>query len=345
MARRIFIRSLNWLGDTIFQAPALRLLRQTLPEAELFIQAKPSVAEVVRAYGIGEVLPWVEGTWTRAAQIRSLGTDTAILLPKSLGTGLEAFLGRVPERLGWGGQGRNLLLTRVLPRWSDGDHYALRFRKLMIDALGLGAGAPATGADLDLPSAWAEAAEAALPGHAGPLVLIAPGANGGVAKQWALPRWRALVEGLVAAGYRPVVAGTAREAALGTELSGGLPAVTDLVGRTSLQALGGLAARASLVVANDSGLVHLAGALGSRVLALYGPTDPATSHPLGRHAHALWNRVPCAPCFERQCPTDHRCMLGLEPGGVLEVALQLLQGLKPASPLLMERPPLSEVQV
>ncbi|WP_005031973.1 lipopolysaccharide heptosyltransferase II [Holophaga foetida] len=340
MALRIFIRSLNWLGDTVFQAPALRLLRLRHPDAEIFIQARPSVADVVRAYGIGEVLPWADGILARARQIREIKADQAILLPKSLGTGVEAFLGRVPERLGWGEQGRNLLLTRVLPRWSDQDHYALRIRKLMIDALELSGELPATGAELELPVAWAEAAEDALPGNFGPFLLIAPGASGGTAKQWPPAQWKALLECFTAHGLRSVVVGTTREAELGAFLAGGNPGVLDLVGRTDLRALGGLAARASLVLANDSGLVHLAGALGAPVLALYGPTDPATSHPLGVRAHALWNRVACAPCHKRQCPTDHRCMLGLLPGDVLSAALALLGEGGSRSPLLVTRPSL-----
>jgi len=340
MALRIFIRSLNWLGDTVFQAPALRLLQKQCPDAEVFIQAKPSVAEVVRAFGVGEVLPWQEGVWARARQIRALKADRAILLPKSLGTGMEAFLGRVPERLGWGEQGRNLLLTRVLPRWDDRDHYALRFRKLMIDALALTGELPETSAELKLPEVWADAALEVLPGDFGPFFLIAPGASGSAAKQWPPAQWKALLEHFTARGLRSVVVGTAREAELGGFLAQGNTGVLDLVGQTDLRALGGLAARASLVLANDSGLVHLAGALGARVLTVYGPTDPGTSHPLGPRAYALWNRVACAPCHQRQCPTDHRCMLGLSPEDVQVAASELLEDRPIRSPFLVSRPAL-----
>ena len=341
---RIFIRSLNWLGDTVFQAPALRLLQQSLPGAELLIQAKPSVAQVVKAYGIGEVLPWVEGTFARGRKIRDLGADRAIILPKSLGTGFEAFLGRVPERLGWGGQGRNLLLTRVLPRWNDRDHYALRFRRLMIQALGLSGVIPATGAALALPESWAEAAAQVVAAAEGPFLLIAPGASGGRAKQWPPALWKTLLEGFTVQGLKSLVVGTGPEMELGSFLAEGNPGVVNLVGRTDLRALGGLAARASLVLANDSGLVHLAGALGAPVLALFGPTDPQTSHPLGVRAHALWNRVPCAPCLKRDCPTDHGCMLGLNPVEVQAAALALLEGQAIQSPFLVSRPELAGIQ-
>lgn len=336
---RIFVRSLNWLGDAVFQAPALRLLHARMPEAELFIQAKPSVAEVVRAYGLGEVLPWEEGPLARGRQIRALGADVALLLPKSFGSAVDAFLGRVPQRIGWGGQGRNPLLTRVLKRWDDSDHYALRFRSLVASALGEGEN-PATSAVLQLPRVWAEAAAPLLQDVKDPFVVLAAGASGGLAKQWEPAQWKALLKNIGAAGYRVLVVGKREEAALGAFLAEGERSVLDLVGRTDLRQLGGLAAGASLVVANDSGLLHLASALGAPLLGIYGPTNPGTSHPLGRRARALWNRVECAPCHKRNCPIDHRCMRGLETDSVWAVARDLLEDREANSPFLVPRPSL-----
>lgn len=335
---RIFVRSLNWLGDAVFQAPALRLLRQRRPEAELFIQAKPAVAEVVRAFGVGEVLPWKESVLARSRQIRALDADLALLLPKSFGTALEAFLGRVPQRIGWGGQGRDLLLTQTAPRWDDRDHYALRFRKLVLSVLGEGPEALATSCALELPPSWVEAADPLLRELEGPFVVIAAGASGGLAKQWEPPHWKALLGELAAAGYRCLVVGKAEEAELGRFLSEGNSRVLNLVGKTNLRQLGGLAGKAALVVANDSGVLHLAAALGAPLLGIYGPTTPETSHPLGSRAYAAWNRVNCAPCLLRRCPIDHRCMRDLGPGAVWGIAQAILEGRVPESPFLVPRP-------
>jgi heptosyltransferase-2 len=337
---RIFVRSLNWLGDAVFQAPALRLIKARWPEAELLIQAKPSVAEVVRAYGLGELVPWHEGRMARAAEIRALKADRALLLPKSFGSALDAFLARVPQREGWAGQGRSLLLTRRLPRWEDRSHYALRFRALAASFLGAG-DSPATSAALALPAAWGAAAEPLLAGLEGPFVLLAPGASGGLAKQWEPIHWRALARTLAIAGYPSLVVGKAEEADLGAFVADGDPAVHNLVGRTDLKQLGGLAGRASLVLANDSGLLHLAAALGAPLLGIYGPTSPETSYPLGSRAWAMWNRVQCAPCFKRVCPIDHPCMMALGPEAVAPVARALLEGREPGpSPFLVPRPTL-----
>ena len=341
---RIFIRSLNWLGDAVFQAPALRLLKQQWPEAELFIQAKPSVAEVVKAYNLGEMLPWHEGTLARSQQIRNLHPDLALLLPKSFGTALDAFLGRVPERIGWGGQGRNLLLTRVAPRWNDQDHYALRFRTLVMSALGPGEH-PSTSAALEMPSTWAEAATPILQELNGPYVLLAPGASGGIAKQWEPAHWKTLLQFITSAGYRALVVGKAEESELGAFLAEANPAVLNLVGKTNLKQLGGLAGQAALVMANDSGVLHLAAALGAPLLGIYGPTTPETSHPLGECAWALWNRTECAPCHKRVCLTDHGCMKGLEAPAVWKVAQALIEGRTPISPFLVKRPVLPGINV
>jgi heptosyltransferase-2 len=264
-----------------------------------------------------------------------VNAELALILPKSFGTALDAFLGRVPQRIGWGGQGRNLLLTRLAPRWNDHDHYALRFRNLVAEQFGEGS---ETSAHLDLPPSWREAADPLLREGKEPYMLVAAGASGGVAKQWEPSQWKALLGDLGAAGYRCLVVGKAEEGELGSFLSEGNPRVLNLVGQTNLRQLGGLAASAALVVANDSGVLHLAAALGAPLLGIYGPTTPETSHPIGDRAFALWNRVACAPCLLRSCPIDHRCMTGMTPEAVGRVALAILEGRTPESPYLMPRP-------
>ena len=336
---RVLIRSLNWLGDAVMQAPALRLLKALEPDAELIFLAKPAVAEVVAAYGLGEVLPWSPKLLDRARAIRGAKPDAALILPKSFGTALETFLGRVPERWGWAAQGRSLLLTRALPRWRDEDHYALRFRSLVAGALEA-KDLPATSAALPLPPAWEAAAAPFLRADGRATALLAPGAAGGWAKQWPLASWTDLAKRLLKEGVPVAVLGRKEETELGAAMAAEAPGLLDLTGRTSLAALGGLLAKAPLAVANDSGTMHLAAALGAPTLGIFGPTSPRTSHPLGAAAHALWAEVECAPCYRRECPIDHRCMGRLDPESIWPVAASLLEGRSPASPLLAPRPAL-----
>lgn len=337
---RILIRSLNWLGDAVMQAPALRLLKELRPEAELVLLAKPGVAEIVNAYGLGELLPWSETLLGRARTIRGAKVDAAILLPKSLGSALEAALGGAPERWGWGAQGRNILLTKTLSPWEETSHYALRFRRLVADALDAGRDLPETSADLVTPVSWEEAAAAVDRNGGAQWVLLAPGAAGGNAKRWPLSSWIGLAQRLVKEGFEVAVIGRQEEAALGRAMTEAAPAVSDLTGRTSLAALGGLLANARMVVANDSGTMHLAAALGTPVLGIFGPTSPRTSYPLGRNAVALWAEVECAPCYLRECPIDHRCMARLDVESIWPIASSMLGGRTAASPLIAPKPPL-----
>ena len=337
---RILIRSLNWLGDAVMQAPALRLLKQLRPDAELVFLAKPAVAEIVKAYDLGPVLPWSPGLLARASTIRRAKVDAALLLPKSLGSALEAVIGGVPERWGWRAQGRGILLTRALPRWDDSAHYALRFRSLVAEALEAESDLPDTSADLVAPDAWTEAAAPFHRADGLPMALLAPGAAGGSAKQWPIASWTALAQRLLKEGVPTAVIGRQEEAGLGQAMADQAPGLLDLTGKTSLAALGGLLSQAALVVANDSGTMHLAAALGAPTLGIYGPTSPKTSHSLGKAARAVWAEVECAPCYLRECPIDHRCMTRLDDESLWLIASSMMGGHSPASPLIAPRPPL-----
>ena len=94
-------------------------------------------------------------------------------------------------------------------------------------------------------------------------------------------------------------------------------AIVDLTGRTSLLALAGVLGLAGRVLANDSGAMHLAAALGTPTVSVFGPTREWATAPLGPHrilTHEVW----CRPCMLRECPLDHRCMTAVTPDRVIE---------------------------
>jgi heptosyltransferase-2 len=146
------------------------------------------------------------------------------------------------------------------------------------------------------------------------LVLVAPGAEFGRAKRWPAEHYAAVARHALAAG-RPVwLLGSPKDAEITGLIAGAAPGAVDLAGRTRLLDVVDLLSLASVVVCNDSGLMHVAGALGVRVIALFGSTSPAFTPPLGRDAEVLRLGLACSPCFQRECPLGHqRCLVDLGP--------------------------------
>jgi heptosyltransferase-2 len=171
-----------------------------------------------------------------------------------------------------------------------------------------------------------------------PFVVLAPGAAYGSAKQWLPERFAELGARVVRdLGWHVVLVGSRADApvcgeigsrlsALGSRLpspGSRLPSVVNLAGRTSLAELAALLSRSRAVVANDSGAMHLAGAVGARVVAVFGSTNEHRTAPLtqGDAAPApviLTHDAFCRPCMLRECPIDHRCMRGVSADRVFQ---------------------------
>jgi heptosyltransferase-2 len=187
---------------------------------------------------------------------------------------------------------------------------------------------------IDVPgAARAEARElVATHGHVAgtPLIVFAPGAAYGKAKQWLPAHVAALMARLGRErGASCVMVGSRGDASTARTIARHVGALThgrliDLVGCTSLAALAGVLSIADACVCNDSGAMHLAAAVGTRVVATFGPTNEHATRPLSGiegHASVLTHDVWCRPCMLRECPIDHRCMRGLLPDRVFaEVA-------------------------
>jgi heptosyltransferase-2 len=175
-----------------------------------------------------------------------------------------------------------------------------------------------------------EAARALVPAR--PFVVLAPGAAYGRAKQWPPERYAELADRLRRTrGLASVVIGAGADRAASQELKdalAGLPggsetagALVDLVGRTDLPTLAAVLSLAHAVVANDSGAMHLAGAVGAPVVAVFGPTNERQTAPLAAApdrppARLAIHHVWCRPCMLRECPIGHMCMRGVTAADV-----------------------------
>jgi heptosyltransferase II len=329
----------NWLGDAVLALPAIADVRRAYPAARLAVAARRAVAGVFRLVPAVDEVVVLESDarwWRRSvfrADVESLRAyDLAIVLPNSFQSAWLVQRAGIAERWGYRTDVRARLLTRAVPRVRGG-HQAEYYQRLT-SALGIPAGSPAPAIELEDERRGGARALLAERGHpAGAMLAVfAPGAAYGRAKQW-IP---AHVATLIARLQRErsatcVLVGSAADRATGDEIRRALPAVErgdpgagrliDLIGHTSLEQLAGVLASADVCVCNDSGAMHLAAAVGTRVVATFGPTNEHATGPLawpGARAEVLTHEVWCRPCMLRECPIDHRCMTGLTPGRVFE---------------------------
>lgn len=320
---RVVIRPPNWLGDAVMALPAMAALRRHWPAADLTIAAVPAVAALFREdtdVRPDHVIDLPTGSSSAIAALEGGGFDVGVLFPNSFRSAWQFWRAGIPARWGYGASGRRLLLTKRSPRGRRPGviHQADYYRDLVA---GLGVAELTPSLPRLAPShPSVERANALLAqfgvADADLLIGVAPGAAYGQAKQWPPERMAEVTARLIRARHpRVVIVGAShdREAARAIEswLRAHTPDVVDrvinLAGRTSLGALVGVAARFSAFVSNDSGAMHLAAALGTPVVAIFGPTDERATRPLGSH-RVISVPVFCRPCLLRDCPIDHRCM-------------------------------------
>jgi ADP-heptose:LPS heptosyltransferase len=182
-------------------------------------------------------------------------------------------------------------------------------------------GAPAAGRALEFPLTGEDEAEAAALGLEPPYALVHPGATS-ASRRWPAERFAAVAAALAARGLRVAVTGTASERGLTAAVAG--DAALDLGGRTSLGGLAALLRGAKLLVASDTGAVHLAAAVGTPSVAVFLSGDPVRwAHPAPHRIARV--QVECNPCPHLTCPIDHRCAQRLHPGHVVAGAAALLE--------------------
>ena len=158
-----------------------------------------------------------------------------------------------------------------------------------------------------------------------PVAVLCPGAEFGPAKRWPVDHFAALARMLADDGYALWILGSPNDRPVATALVAALgsavPGVADLTGRTDLGSAIDLMSAATLVVSNDSGLMHAAAAVGARLVALFGSSSPAYTPPLSPTARIARIDIACSPCFKRECPLGHfRCMRELTPQLVYNLA-------------------------
>jgi heptosyltransferase-2 len=264
--------------------PALQAFRRKHPALRLVLLAKRALHPLWRMSGLPDVILGADrglrGTLRTVEAARREGCGTAYVLPHSLRSALLPLLAQIPVRIGLPGPFRGVLLSRViLPRLAPGRmHQSYEY----LDLLAPGSEGPLEPPRLTLEAGGEEAAGKLLGEAGGPWVGLLPGAARGPSKQWPSEHFAELGRRLAADGWQVAVMGSAADAACCGHIAESIgTSALNLGGRTPLAVWAACLARCRAVVANDSGGMHLAAALGTPVVALYGLTDPARTGPLG----------------------------------------------------------------
>ena len=331
----ILVRGANWIGDAVMTLPALAALRDHFPQARLTVMTRPWAAGVYQGQaGTARVMTYEPAGRHRGlrgilALTRELAHfDLALLFQNAFSAALFPALARIPERWGYARDGRSWLLTRAV-RIKPGDlavHQVFYYLNLL-EKLGIPAPYRPPRLTLDEPAEAENLLASAGLGAGRPFLALAPGAAFGPAKRWpeaCFARAARLILESRPGGV--VILGGPDEAPVATRLEEMLPKPKlNLAGRTNLKTAMAVLSRAYLLLTNDSGLMHLGGALDVPLAAVFGPTDPAATAPLGP-SRLIRSRAACAPCLKRVCPLPRQvCFDEASPELVAETALELLR--------------------
>ena len=342
--RQILIIGPSWIGDMILAQSLFKLLKQqdeacaidvaapawTLPLLERMPQVRQAIPLPFRH---GKLDLWQRLHIGRA--LRPKGYQHAIVLPKSFTSAILPCAAGIPRRTGFRGEMRYGLLNDL--RRLDPVRLPMTVQRFV--ALGLPPEAPLP-EPLPRPELIASPAGAVhalhrlgreLPSRA--VLGLCPGAEYGPAKRWPEEHYAAVARWALEQGYEVWLFGSAKDAAITQaidRLSGNR--CLDLGGKTQLGEAIDLMSLCSAVVSNDSGLMHVAAALGRPLVALYGSSDPHHTPPMSERASILHLGLPCSPCFERQCPLGHlKCLRDIAPAQVIERLAPRLAEVLPAA--------------
>ncbi|NTV14095.1 MAG: lipopolysaccharide heptosyltransferase II [Desulfobulbaceae bacterium] len=333
--QKILIRSTNWIGDAIMTTPAVRTIRANFPAAHIAILAYPWVADVFLASPhVDEVIIFqrdgehrgLRGLWRLARQLAARNFDLAILLQNAFKAALIVRLAGIPVRAGYSRDGRRLLLTEpVAIRPEIRQLHQVHYYQGLCRDLGLKPGSDEL--FLQLPPAaesWAQKFSADFPGR--PVIGLNPGAAYGPAKCWPVERYGALAARLAGELNAVIpVFGTAADVQTAAAIKSFAPeAVVDLAGTTSLAEAMALIGHCHTFVTNDSGLMHVAAAQKTPLVAIFGSTDPVATGPFAERVVVLRKNLDCQPCFRTHCRADFRCMTEIGVEEVLAAVRQLL---------------------
>ncbi|MFQ5803818.1 MAG: glycosyltransferase family 9 protein [Candidatus Methylomirabilales bacterium] len=321
-AKRVLIVKLSSLGDLIHALPTIHCLKVDLPASITWV-VNAAYAPLLRyAADVDEVIPFdrerpLRGLWGVVSELRRREFDLVIDLTGLFKSALISRLARGKVCLGPSyAREFSWLFYQQRIGSSDLDRHAVERYLDVVRAFGLeerNRVFPLTFPSSSLPVDGSQ-----------PVVVLIPSARWPT-KVWPATSFADLADRLRRDRIRVVMVGG--ELPSPEDPVGGVEGVVDLRGLTSLAELGGVLERADLIIANDTGPMHLAAALGRKVITLMGPTDPRRTGPYGAGHRILSSFPPCSPCFSKVCrnPAGQICLRDLRPAEVYAAAIEMLR--------------------
>jgi heptosyltransferase-2 len=328
---KILIRATNWVGDAIMALPALRAVRRRFSDAEIAILALPYVADIYRdqeicdrfiLYDRGGTHAGLSGRERLAAELRAQSFEVALLLQNAFDAAWLAWRAGIPQRIGYARDARTILLTKPVAVPKPGEippHEKFYYLELLCRAGWLESLPEESSIALKIPEENRCRAAAFLraSGARPDAMRIAVGAAAsyGSAKCWPPDRFAEVLNRLQMQRDADVILfGTAAEQDVSAAIASDMRCHSiDLTGKTPIGELPALLSQCHLFVGNDSGAMHVAGAVGLPVVAVFGPSDPHGTAPVTPRCTIVQQKPYCSPCFLLRCPTDHRCMKAITP--------------------------------
>jgi heptosyltransferase-2 len=340
--RRILIKAVNWLGDLVMTLPAMRAVRRAHPDAHLAILIKKELAsffdgdqwlDEVIPYSVASGFAGLNDRRKIVGQIRARHFDLAVVMPNSFESALWVTAGGVARRAGYALDRRGAMLThKAMPPPDALDGHQVRYFLAMVrETLGIEGDADDIAITPDPKHVatmreWIRTHRRRANGKDAPLIAIAPAAAYGPAKEWPAAKFAAVIDALTGrASADCVLVGAPSERAKCEEVAK-LSSAAAIVsaGETNIGELIALLSISSAFVGNDSGCMHLAGALKIPTVAIFGSTNPIRTGPARDCSRVIWHHLECSPCLARTCRFGHyNCLHQVEPEEALDALAAL----------------------
>lgn len=348
--KNIIVRMPNWVGDVIMSTPILMDLRKAFPDADITAMCRSPMGELLQEFpDIDEIFCFTKSSRlvrrnekkNIMEKLKNGKYDLGVILPNTFSSAWWFWQGEVKYRIGYNSAKRGFLLTHPIdvPADIQKQHLISTYKNLLSV---LGIPLSNTLPKLYLKEQEVEQAKLLLSQHGvrahHRIVGINPGAAYGSAKCWLPERFREVTTRLLENKDIVVVYfGDLITAKLVKEICQGLsPRVINMAGLTSLRELACLISLCDVLLTNDSGPMHIAGAFNTPVVALFGSTSSVMTGPW-QNGKVIQKQVSCSPCYRRVCPIDFRCMKQIQVNEVMIAIMRALDKDLPTSKLSILR--------